>query len=324
MDAQNEITININDVPIANPVPEGIPVTLGQLLDADFSNDDEAEFLQAVLDIQQDIYNVWVSDEPEKFLIPDETGVSPIMTFLEKLEELKSFTFGDRTLARMERRIRGENLVVEKLTQLEKSEHPDYKDWCCHKCLDYFKGNKELKKHMLRNICKERHNRLFVKATKDKVPTPTFFHTTAAMDSLFGRAVEYKKNVEPELVEEEIEEDLHIVSITAEEQVANDATANVYVEPEVRYKLRCVYQEGDGDPYEDDLVWNNKEYYDDVDDAKTDLIDAWTYWSADAGGDLKMIELIAYEINGIEMGDEWVVDSYDIETVCDPVLECKK
>jgi hypothetical protein len=94
----------------------------------------------------------------------------------------------------------------EHLTQLQKSEHPDYKDWCCPKCRRYYKGSKALKYHMDRDICDERHNDLIVKATKEQIVSPKFLHTTAAMTNLVARAFMYKKNIEPELEEEELSE----------------------------------------------------------------------------------------------------------------------
>jgi len=94
----------------------------------------------------------------------------------------------------------------EHLTQLQKSEHPDYKNWCCPKCRRYYKGSKALKSHMDRDICDERHNDLIVKATKEQIVTPKFLHTTAAMTNLIARSVMYKKNIEPELEEEELSE----------------------------------------------------------------------------------------------------------------------
>jgi hypothetical protein len=94
----------------------------------------------------------------------------------------------------------------ERLTQLQKSEHPDYKNWCCPKCRRYYKGSRALKYHMDRDICDERHNDLIVKATKEQIVTPKFLHTTAAMTNLIARSVMYKKNIEPELEEEELSE----------------------------------------------------------------------------------------------------------------------
>jgi len=114
MSAQNEIMMNIIETDIiadAVVVPE-LPVSIAEILEADFRNDDEAEFLQAVLQIQTDIENVLLSDTPEDFLMPTEEDLPPALIMIEKLEELKSFAFGDRTLARIERRLRPQNEVI--------------------------------------------------------------------------------------------------------------------------------------------------------------------------------------------------------------------
>ena len=209
----NEITITIAEV-VATAVEVDIvadnllPVTIANILDADFSNDDEAEFLQGVLTIEKMIEDIILSDHPEDFLLPSDDDLPPALKLLEYIDALKDYKFGARTLDRMDRRLRGENIVVEeKLTQLQKSEHPDYKDWCCPKCRRYYKGARALRFHMDRNICSERHNDLIVKATKEQIVSPKFLHTTAAMTDLVARSFMYKKNIEPELEEETIEEE---------------------------------------------------------------------------------------------------------------------
>jgi len=109
-----------------------------------------------------------------------------------------------KTEQRMERKTLPKKREL--LTQLQKSEHPDYKDWCCPECRRYYKGSKALKYHKDRDICDERHNDLIVKATKEQIVSPKFLHTTAAMTNLVARSVMYKKNIEPELEEEELSE----------------------------------------------------------------------------------------------------------------------
>jgi hypothetical protein len=322
MSAQNENTemININAtitevIAVAVDVmpEELLPITLAEILDADFRNDDEAEFLQAVLEIQQEIENVLLSDSPEDFLLPTENDLPPAIIFLEKLEELKSYVFGDRTLARMERRVRGVNEVVRtKLTETDKSTHPDYRK--CPECLRHF-TKRYLGFHMGTDICvkvKTAHNLRPSGNNKTKV-SEKIYNACYDLEDLYARAIDYRRNIEPELVEEVIEEDTHIVSITAEEQVENDATANVYVEPEVRFKIRCIYQEEEGDDfYEEELGWEGKDFYTTEAEGMTAINDAWTNWSAEAGSDLKMLELLAYEVVNEEIGDEWVIHTYEI------------
>lgn len=214
-------------------------VTVAELLDEDFTNDDEAEFIQGLLEIELAIEDIIMSDNPEDFLLPTATDIAPALQLLEKIEELKNLRFGNRTIARMERRVRGVNLVVEeKLTQLEKSRHPAYKDWCCSKCLDFYKGKRCLKDHQENTQkCRDNHTRLVINSTKNKVVDPEFYHTTNSFTEVFERAEQGRRQRMLELEEEKYafsdsdgEEETHTVTITVEEQEANDATANVYEE----------------------------------------------------------------------------------------------
>jgi len=228
-------------------------VTVAELLEEDFSNDDEAEFLQGLMEIELAIEDIILSDTPEDFLLPTADNIAPALQLLEKLEDLKNLRFGMRTISRMERRVRGENLVVEKkLTQLEKSVHPAYKDWCCPKCLDYYKGKRCLKFHMERTICNDRHTRLVVKATTTRVVSAGFYQIANALAPLFERAEQGRRQRQLELVEEDYEEEkiafsdsddeeTHTVTITAEEQEANDATANTYGETHLDEDGFCKY-----------------------------------------------------------------------------------
>lgn len=255
MSANNNNEMNNNEnivMVVAEPVIVGeefnmdalVPITTAELLDGDFDNDDEAEFIQGVLEIEQAIEDIILSDHPENFLLPTADDLPPAIKLLMKIDELKNYRFGNRTIARMERRIRGENLIVEeKLTQLEKSVHPDYKDWCCPKCLDYYKGARNLKNHMdTTQKCKDNHTRLFVKPTKNKVVKPRFYHISNVLNEIVERAEQSKKLIQKELEEEDYqEEEFHNVTITAEEQEVNDATANIYEEePVSRCNPPCV------------------------------------------------------------------------------------
>ena len=223
-------------------------ISVAELLTEDFTNDDEAEFVQGLLEIEMAIEDIILSDNPEEFLLPTQDDLAPALKLLEKIEELKNLRFGRRTISRMERRVVGENLIVqEPLTQLQKSTHPDYKDWCCPKCLNYYKGKKNLMFHMEREICSTNHTRLVVKAVTKKVVTPFFYHIASTLAPLFERAEQGRRQRQNELEEEmyalsdsdneeeqveTAEEDIKVVTITAEEQAENDVTANVYEEEE--------------------------------------------------------------------------------------------
>jgi hypothetical protein len=207
----NTINITIAEVVATEIVglcpDELLPITIAEILEADFRNDDEAEFLQEVISLQKDIENVLLSDNPEEFLLPTENDLSPAIMFLEKLEELKSYAFGDRTLARMERRIRGENLVVvRKMTETDKANHPDYR--CCPKCERHFTKS-YLGHHIDTPICIKvatAHNLRPINNQQKKV-SKKIYNACLDLEDLYARAVAYKKHIEPELEEEDLEDD---------------------------------------------------------------------------------------------------------------------
>ena len=222
----NTINITIAEVVATEIVglcpDELLPITIAEILEADFSNDDEAEFLQEVLSLQKDIENVLLSDNPEEFLLPTENDLSPAIMFLEKLEELKSYAFGDRTLARMERRIRGENLVVvRKMTETDKANHPDYR--CCPKCERHFTKS-YLGHHIDTPICIKvatAHNLRPINNQQKKV-SKKIYNACLDLEDLYARAVAYKKHIEPELVEETIADECVYVIKTWEYDSKND------------------------------------------------------------------------------------------------------
>ena len=183
-----------------------LPVTIAEILDADFGNDDEAEFLQAVLEIQQNIESVLLSDNPEDFLLPTADDLPPALILLEKIEQLKSYAFGDRTLARMERRVRGINEVVRtKLTETEKASHPDYRK--CHKCLRHF-TKRYLGFHIDTPICVKVASAHNLRPTDKKTKvSDKIYNACLDMEDLYARSILYKKNIGPELEEEEIDDE---------------------------------------------------------------------------------------------------------------------
>jgi hypothetical protein len=191
---------------------EIMPITMAELLEQDFHNDDEAEFLQAVLQIQQELGElVYDSENPETFLLPtEEEGISPAELMIEKLEELKSFRFGDRTLARMERTIRNVNQVKRSfLTESEKANHPEYTK--CPECLRHFTKS-YLGHHLGTAVClkvKTAHN-LRPAGTDKKKVSDKIYNACLDLEDLYSRAVAYKKNIEPELQQEEYIEDNQI------------------------------------------------------------------------------------------------------------------
>ena len=183
---------------------ELLPVTMAELLEEDFGGDDEAEFLQGVLDIQNEIENVILSDNPEEFLLPTEDDLPPIFKLLEKLDELKGYKFADRTLARMERRVRGENEVVRPfISETEKLNNPAYK-----KCPYCPARVKNLKRHIKNRICRKVGTGQVLRPaepTKRKVDDK-IYAVCLDLSDLIERSIQYKKNIEPELEEEDFED----------------------------------------------------------------------------------------------------------------------
>jgi hypothetical protein len=191
------------------------------------------------------------------------------LRLLEYIDEIKQFRFAGRTLDRMDRRLRGQNVVVEeKLTQLQKSEHPLYKDWCCPDCLFYYRGARALRHHREREICGQRNTGLVLKGTKNKVVTPKFYHTAHQMNTLISRANDYKKNIEPEL-----DTDAYVEDTDEETPVVNkDLTwcegCEIEMDKKFAYyddELKCYFcsyqcskngnvliESGDDDDYEED------------------------------------------------------------------------
>ena len=203
------INITIAEAVAVEVLPDEnlMPVAMAEILGEDFRNDDEAEFLQAVLALQQEIEDVLMSDNTEDFLLPTEDDIAPIFAFYEKLEDLKAFRFGKRTLERMERRVRGVDAVPKlKLTETDKASNPAYKK--CPDCLRHFmKGY--LGFHMGTDICvkvKTAHNLRPSGTNKTKV-SEKIYNACYDLEDLFKRAVAYKKHIEPELEAEEMEEE---------------------------------------------------------------------------------------------------------------------
>jgi hypothetical protein len=184
-----------------------MPIAMAEILGVDFRSDDEAEFLQAVLSLQQEIEDVLMSDNTEDFLLPTQDDIAPIFAFYEKLEDLKAFRFGKRTLERMERRIRGTGVVViPKITETDKASNPAYRP--CPDCGRHFmKGY--LGFHIGTPICIKvatAHNLRPTTSQQKKVSTK-IYNACLDLEDLFKRVVAYKKHIEPELEAEPMEEE---------------------------------------------------------------------------------------------------------------------
>jgi hypothetical protein len=198
------------NTPIAVAVELAVePVMImAELLNADFTNDDEAEFVQEVLNIQEDLEEILEGDNPENFFIPDEDNLSPAMKLLERLENLKSFAFGERTIARMERAITGNQIVYPKLTETEKANHPNYTR--CPNCsLLHTKGY--IKQHLKTKVCvKVETAQVLRPISISKKADPTIYSACVDLADLIRNTRQYKAiylKKDTELVEELIEDD---------------------------------------------------------------------------------------------------------------------
>ena len=242
-------------------IAEELTTVEAQVLETDYEGDESAEFYCDYLNTMN--YFESFIENPELLCLPDEDGEIPYVVFIELMRDLTGYKWAKRTYNRMTARTSGIE-PAERLTQLQKAEDINYKDWLCIKCLHYFKGEKQLKKHQSRSICQERNAGLFIKALKNKLPSAKFYHTALILNDLVERAELYKKNIEPELDEEEFEEDseseeeyedkferqllteeteeeYHTVYISAEEEELNDAEANIYEEKNFDEDGTCNY-----------------------------------------------------------------------------------
>jgi len=196
MEATNEMNI-IEAVAVNDPVI----ITDAQILATDYSGDEGAQFYCDFINAMN--YFESYLEDPEKLCMPDDDGEIPYITFIEMMNELTGYKWAKRTWGRMEARTAGIE-PEERLTQLQKSEHPNYKDWECVYCHNFYKGAKALKSHQERECCQERHTRLWVKGTKGKVPSGKFLHTAMIAEGLLARARLAKSRLAPELEEETI------------------------------------------------------------------------------------------------------------------------
>lgn len=196
----------INAVAIADPVAVVAEVfadnNMVQLLNADFDDDDEAEFVQACLELQSTIENLILCDNPEQIFYPTEDDLlPPVFKLLEDIDRLKAMPFGCRTLRRMENRIAG---VVRSaaMTQDEKALDPRARK--CPRCSFVYIGERGLRDHMVRDICNKIH---YAKVLHPNDPTvrkvkDSIYHTTLKMAPLIERSQDYKNNIAGELEEE--------------------------------------------------------------------------------------------------------------------------
>ena len=211
MNAQNENNIiaveiigDVADMPVITEADLFISnyITEAELLATDYTGDEGAEFLCELFNTIS--YFESYIDDPEALCLPDESldGDLPYAIFIDKMNALRDYTWAKRTFTRMKRLTQGIQ-ATQRLTQLQKSENPNYVQ--CPDCLDYFLNKRNgLEKHRANPICAERNARMFVKGNEKKLPSGKYLHTVMVMDNLIGRSIAYKKNIEPELKEEKI------------------------------------------------------------------------------------------------------------------------
>lgn len=190
----------INAIAIADPVAVVAEVfaddNMVQLLNADFDDDDEAEFVQACLELQTTIENLILCDNPEQIFYPTEDDLlPPVFKLLEDIDRLKAMPFGCRVLRRMENRIAG---VVRSaaMTQEEKALDPRARK--CPRCSFVYIGERGLRDHMVRNICDKIHYAkvLHPSDKTERKVKDTIYHTVLKMAPLIERSQDYKNNIE--------------------------------------------------------------------------------------------------------------------------------
>ena len=197
----------MNNEPIATIVEE-VPVVEADVLNTDYEGDEGAEFYCYLVNTMNFIRDNLFSNEcePTDFFNLDEDGNMPYLMLEEMINELRQFRWARRTWRKMERVTAGIP-PAERLSQLEKSQHPDYKDWCCDKCGFYYKGARGLKEHKERDCCLTRHTLQFSKGVGKKLPTKNYIHIAMGMNKLLNRVVENQKLLAEELEEEVIEDE---------------------------------------------------------------------------------------------------------------------
>jgi hypothetical protein len=190
----------INAIAIADPVAVVAEVfaddNMVQLLDADFDDDDEAEFVQACLELQTTIENLILCDNPEQIFYPTEEDLlPPVFKLLEDIDRLKAMPFGRRVLKRMENRIAGVVRPVA-MTQEEKAADPRARK--CPRCSFVYIGERGLRDHMMRNICDKIHYAKVLHPSEktDRKVKDTIYHTVLKMGPLIERSNDYKNHIE--------------------------------------------------------------------------------------------------------------------------------
>lgn len=202
-----------NTEPIATIVDANV-VLEAEVLNTDYEGDEGAEFYCYLVNTMNFIRDNLFSNEcePTDFFKPDEDGEIPYLVLAEMIDDLKQFKWARRTWRKMERVTAGIP-PAERLSQLEKSQHPDYKDWCCDKCGFYFKGARGLREHKERDCCLTRHTLQFSRGVGGKLPAKNYIHIATAMNKLLNRVVENQKLLAEELTEEVIEEEEEEVEV---------------------------------------------------------------------------------------------------------------
>ena len=198
-----ETTDAVNVVPMI-----ALPVSDGELIRYDDydSDDDEIEFVKGILELQESIEGIILGDDPSSVFIPTEDGLPPIMDLLIMIDDLKNYKFGNRVLARMERQVRGENIVIKKMTELEKANSPEYT--CCPDCHRYIK-HRSMKKHYKSPICVKVATALRLKAVDDAKPSGVMYATTLTLENMIVRSNDYKKTIMTATETEELEAEVY-------------------------------------------------------------------------------------------------------------------
>ena len=192
---------------------------------------------------------------------------------------------------KVEKRMNGRRMVVKpRLTDQQKAESPDYMLCVC--CVEYVEKDYYRRVHI--HLAKHKKNEIArnMRRTNDKVKKvdASFIYNAKKVNDGIDRLITLMKNKQPELEEEQIlEEDNHIVSITAEEQEENDATANIYEEDEdIVYVVKTWDKYGE---YAGLFEVDGVKQWDDLEEATEKY-----GWAIDCG-DMEAVELVKIDPN---------------------------
>jgi hypothetical protein len=211
MSAQNEIIMNIAEVVAYDPNAPMANMPIAII---------DAENVVAVPPDDEEIQMIKNLDEIEDRLADLYDDGEMTLECYSELGYYFSLIGENKWYRKVEKRMNGRRMVVKpRLTDQQKAESPNY--ILCECCVEYVEKDYYRRVHI--HLAKHKKNEIArnMRRTNDKVKKvdASFVYAAKKVNDGIDRLITLMKNKQPELVEEQIlEEDNHIVSITAEEQ----------------------------------------------------------------------------------------------------------